>query len=132
LPQLLNVLIGDMSFVGPRPLMKVDYNAYDDYFKERIYLSRPGITGIGSVIFRDEQKLISASSKSPKEFYKDHILPAKGALDIWYQKNKGISTDFKILFVTMWAIIFPHTKLPYKIFSTLPKVHDSLYELDNK
>ena len=55
LPQLVNVLIGDMSFVGPRPLMPVSFEQYAPEVQERVYESRPGITGIGSVIFRKKR-----------------------------------------------------------------------------
>jgi lipopolysaccharide/colanic/teichoic acid biosynthesis glycosyltransferase len=128
LPQLINVLLGHMSFIGPRPLMPVDFDCYNTYYRQRIYLSRPGITGVGSVIFRDEQKLISETNKAPREFYREDILPAKGALEIWYQENKGFITDIKILFITVWVLIFPNSKMPYRLFDALPTVHDKVYK----
>src|SRR6478735_3498099 len=57
LPQIFNVLKGDMSFVGPRPLVDKTFDPYSDYVKANIYSVRPGITGIGSVVFRDEERL---------------------------------------------------------------------------
>lgn len=122
LPQLFNIVLGDMSFVGPRPLMPVDFNEYEADFKDKIYLSRPGITGIGSIIFRDEQKLISSSDKSPKSYYREDILPAKGALELWYQRNKSFITDINILFLTGWVILFKNSKLPFKLLTGLPKL----------
>ncbi|RYZ95740.1 MAG: sugar transferase, partial [Sphingobacteriaceae bacterium] len=59
LPQVINVLKGDMSIVGPRPLMKVSFDIYNEEVQQKIYLSKPGITGIGSVVFRDEEKIVS-------------------------------------------------------------------------
>lgn len=121
LPQLFNVLSGDMSFVGPRPLMPIDFEAYQDQYKKEIYNSRPGITGIGSIIFRDEQKLITASSLPPQEFYKKFILPEKGLVEMWYQKHKSIYTDLMILLLTALVIIAPNSKVHYKVFPDLPR-----------
>lgn len=120
LPQLINVLVGDMSLVGPRPQMKVDFEAYSEDVQARIYNVVPGITGIGSIVFRDEEKLISASTMEPKAFYKAVIAPYKGALEIWYQEHASISTDIKIIFLTAWAIVVPDSELHYKIFKDLP------------
>jgi lipopolysaccharide/colanic/teichoic acid biosynthesis glycosyltransferase len=118
LPQIINVLKGDMSIVGPRPLMDVSFNLYSDEVKARIYESKPGITGIGSLIFRDEEKILS-NAKDPKQMYAD-IHPYKGALEIWYRKHASLYTDSMIIFLTAWCIVFPSTHLPQKVFSNLP------------
>ena len=123
LPQLLNVLMGDMSFVGPRPLDAKAFSAYPEAIRERIYRVKPGITGVGSIVFRDEEKLISASSMSPREFYQDHIAPYKAALEIWYQKHQGFFTDFVLICLTFWTILSSNTRLIYKIFPTMPEIH---------
>jgi lipopolysaccharide/colanic/teichoic acid biosynthesis glycosyltransferase len=122
LPQLINVLKGDMSFVGPRPLMPISFEQYAPEIQAVVYNSKPGITGIGSVIFRDEEKLVTESGMDPWEFYKWHIFPLKGALEQWYQKKKSFYTDVMLLFLTAWVILFPHSKLPYTIFPQLPKI----------
>ncbi|RMG53985.1 MAG: sugar transferase, partial [Gammaproteobacteria bacterium] len=67
LPQIINVLKGDMSLVGPRPQMEVDFKAFPEHVQERIYDARPGITGIGSIVFRDEERIISESPLAPRE-----------------------------------------------------------------
>ena len=122
LPQLWSILKGDMSFVGPRPLMPISFEQYAPEIQAVVYNSKPGITGIGSVIFRDEEKLVTESGMDPWEFYKWHIFPLKGALEQWYQKKKSFYTDLMLLFLTAWAILFPHSKLPYTIFPQLPKI----------
>ena len=119
-PQLINVLIGNMSFVGPRPLVKKTFDYYTDDVKEKIYLSKPGITGIGSVIFRDEEALISNSKLPPDQFYSEVISPYKGALELWYLRRKSVWVDLLILFLTAWVIVFPESRLPYKVFKDLP------------
>ena len=121
LPQVLNVLKGDLSLVGPRPLVDRTFNAYPEEIQQVIYNVKPGITGIGSIIFRDEEKLISDSNMDPHEFYEKHIAPYKGALEIWYQKNASMLTDLTILFLTAWVILFPTSQLTYKIFKDLPQ-----------
>jgi lipopolysaccharide/colanic/teichoic acid biosynthesis glycosyltransferase len=120
LPQIFNVLIGNMSLVGPRPQMEVDFFKYPVHVQKVIYNSKPGITGIGSIVFRDEEKWISNAAGDKHEFYKNHIAPYKGELEIWYQKNLSFYTDFMLIFLTAWVIVNPQSELPYKIFKDLP------------
>ncbi|MGN6298022.1 MAG: sugar transferase [Ginsengibacter sp.] len=119
LPQIINVFKGEMSIVGPRPLMQVSFNLYSDEVKKLIYNSKPGITGIGSLIFRDEEKTVSEAA-DPKKMYAA-IYPYKGELELWYLQNASLSTDIKIIFLTAWRIIFPNNDLCSKIFKTLPQ-----------
>jgi lipopolysaccharide/colanic/teichoic acid biosynthesis glycosyltransferase len=119
LPQLINVLIGNMSLVGARPLMKKSFDHYSDAVKQVVYNTPPGITGIGSVIFRDEEKLIS-DSKDIHAAYRD-IFGYKGELEKWYQRHFSFYTDFMILFLTGWHIVFSKSDLVFKVFPSLPK-----------
>ncbi len=119
LPQIINVFKGDMSLVGPRPLMEVSVKLYPDEIRDKIYNVKPGMTGIGSLIFRDEEKIISDAA-DPKAMYAT-IYPFKGALEMWYQNHASLYTDFMIIFLTAWSIIFPKTNLVHKIFKDLPK-----------
>lgn len=124
LPQLINILRGDMSVVGPRPVMQVSFAAYPEDVKKVIYNVKPGLTGIGSVIFRDEEELITQVKESGGDiwaFYKNDIYPFKGKLEQWYQENVSFYTDFMIIFLTAWVILFPKSNLVYQIFSDLPK-----------
>lgn len=119
LPQLINVLTGEMSIVGPRPLLEISYRLYPEVYREKIYENRPGITGIGSIIFRDEEKIVSGSD-DPMSVY-EAIFPYKAQLEFWYLKNKSLTTDLKIIFLTGWAILFPHHQLTDKFFEDLPR-----------
>lgn len=121
LPQIINILIGDMSFVGPRPLMKVGFDRYAEEMKAKVYNTQPGLTGIGSIVFRDEELIITQSKLPPHECYRDVILPYKGALEVWYQQHQHFYTDFMILFLTAWYIVFPKSSLVFKVFPSLPK-----------
>lgn len=120
LPQVLNVLNGTMSLVGPRPQVMNDFLAYPEAIQQVIYNAKPGITGIGSIIFRDEEKLLSSTTMAPHDFYKTHIAPYKGALEIWYQNNASMGTDLTIIFLTAWQIFFPNSNLVFRIFKDLP------------
>lgn len=121
LPQLFNILLGDMAIVGPRPKMEVDFLKYPEYVQAVIYNTAPGMTGIGSIIFRDEERWISEYTGDKHEFYRQHITPYKGELELWYQKHLTLYTDFMLVFLTSWVIFFPKSDLVYRIFSDLPK-----------
>ena len=118
LPQIVNVLKGNMSVVGPRPLLEVSFRLYPEEVRDIIYLNKPGITGIGSLIFRDEEKMLS-EAQDPKAFYST-IYPYKGRLEMWYYDNVSLFTDFSIIFLTGWSLLFPETRLIYRIFRDLP------------
>lgn len=129
LPQLINVLKGDMSFVGPRPLLNTSVLKYTKEVQKIIYLNKPGITGLGSVIFRDEEKLVSEVLKyggKPMDYYQEYIYPYKGALEKYYYYNISFLTDFKILFATAWQLVFKQSNLIYKFFSNLPSKPQTL------
>lgn len=121
LPQLINIVTGDMSFVGPRPLMKVGFDRYSDEMKAKVYNAQPGLTGIGSIVFRDEELIITQSKLPPHECYRDIILPYKGAVEMWYQQHFSFYTDVMILFLTAWYVLFPNSGLVYRVFPSLPK-----------
>jgi len=120
LPQIFNILTGDMSVVGPRPQMEVDFLKFPEHIRAVIYDAVPGMTGIGSIIFRDEEKWISAHDGDKHEFYRQHIAPWKGELELWYQERISLHTDIMLVFLTAWVIFFPHSGLAYKIFRDLP------------
>tara|TARA_B110000008_G_scaffold260600_1_gene281355 strand:+ start:352 stop:1008 length:657 start_codon:yes stop_codon:yes gene_type:complete len=122
LPQILNIIIGDLSIVGPRPQMQVDFEKYSDDIQGKIYNVRPGLTGIGSIIFRDEESLISlaAENEDPHDFYKRVIAPYKGELEIWYHSHRSVFLDSQLIFMTAWAIVSPETRLYEKWFKDLP------------
>ena len=121
LPQIFNVIIGNMSIVGPRPQMKVDFDKFPPKKRNEIYKSKPGITGIGSIIFRDEEKWISNFNGDKHEFYKNKIAPYKTDVELWYYKNQSMFVDVKLVILTAWVIIFPNSDFVEKIFKSLPK-----------
>jgi len=120
LPQILNVIKGDMSIVGPRPLVDKTFNDYPENIRYKIYDSKPGITGIGSIIFRDEEYLLSNCKIPPQEYYEKVIAPYKGALEIWYNQHKSFFVDISIIFLTAWLIVFPKSNAARTVFKNLP------------
>ncbi|MCE1199800.1 MAG: sugar transferase, partial [Marinilabiliales bacterium] len=120
IPQLINILKGDMSIVGPRPLVDKTFDPYPQHVKERIYDVKPGLTGIGSIVFRDEEQLLSNTKLPTHQFYAEHISPYKGELELWYQKHLSFYTDWMLIFLTAWVIVFPKSDLAYKVFKDLP------------
>lgn len=122
LPQIINILKGDISLVGPRPLVTKTFSAYTEEIQSKIYNVKPGLTGIGSIVFRDEESLISAiKDEDPHEFYKRVIAPYKGELEMWYQSHKSFILDLQLIFMTAWVILFPESRLYEKWFKDLPK-----------
>ena len=121
LPQIINVLIGNMSLVGPRPLTANHFNSYSAEVKKVLYVVKPGITGIGSIIFRDEERFISASDLPPAEYYARYISPYKGALEIWYGNHRSFWLDLKLIFLTAWVILRPESDLPFRWLKGLPE-----------
>jgi lipopolysaccharide/colanic/teichoic acid biosynthesis glycosyltransferase len=125
LPQIINVLKGDISLVGPRPLVTKTFTAYNEEVQSKIYNVKPGLTGIASIIFRDEESIISAvTDEDPHEFYTRVIAPYKGELEIWYQSNRSFLLDLQLIFMTAWVIFFPKSNLIFKLFKDLPKKKD--------
>ncbi|MBI1224007.1 MAG: sugar transferase [Bacteroidetes bacterium] len=124
LPQIINVLIGDMSLVGARPLIPNSFKKYSQSVQTKIYQTRPGITGIGSLIFRDEEKLVSEVRNlgyEPLDYYAKFIYPYKGELEVWYQDNISLALDVKIVGLTFYQIIFPKSNLTFKLIKGLPE-----------
>ena len=123
LPQILNVLFGDMSLVGPRPLMPVSFEMYADPVKPIVYESRPGITGIGSLIFRDEEAMVSAATDAgvdPTHFYRAVIYPYKGRVEQWYYHRRGLRTDTLILLGTALSLLASRVDWASRFFPDLP------------
>ncbi len=125
LPQLLNVFLGDMSIVGPRPQDQRCFDAFPSTSQAEITKVRPGLSGIGSIIFRDEEELMHEST-NPEQFYDKVIMPYKGELEEWYVLNNGTITYFFCIWVTVWIILFPKSGLAWKLFRGLPRPPDEL------
>ena len=103
LPQLINVLVGDMSFVGPRPEVADYVDLYTPY-QRQVLLVHPGITGLASIRFRNENDLLTAST-DPNRTYIEQIMPRKIDLDLEYIPHASVLYDIKLIFQTFAVVI---------------------------
>jgi lipopolysaccharide/colanic/teichoic acid biosynthesis glycosyltransferase len=123
LPQLLNVFIGQMSIVGYRPFAEKHYALYSDEIKREIKTIKPGLTGIGSVVFRNEEEILH--SVSDRDYFHDKIItPYKGLLECWYVQNRTLKNYFLIILCTILVFFFDNfnKKTWKKLFKNLPPV----------
>lgn len=125
LPQLINVFYGTMSIVGPRPQTQRCFDAFPKNSQNEIIKVRPGLSGIGSIIFRNEQEMMHAES-DPDKFYDEIVMPYKGSLEEWYVSHHNIRTYFILIGLTMWVVIRPESDLSWWVFRGLPVPPDSL------
>ncbi len=119
-PQIWNILVGDMSVVGPRPLTRDNYELIPEEIRKQTQVLKPGLTGVGSLIFRDEEGFIHRSGMAPRDFYREQIGPFKGELELWYLKHRSTLLDLKIILLTAWVVLFPNSDLPQRWLPGLP------------
>ena len=129
LPQLLNILKGDMSIIGPRPQDRRCFVVFDKEDQENIKKIRPGLSGVGSIIFRDEESLLDGQKdlKEKEAFYDDVISPYKGKVESWYVKHQGIGMYFKLIWMTVLAVLRPDASLDFEeVYEDFPKTPKEL------
>jgi lipopolysaccharide/colanic/teichoic acid biosynthesis glycosyltransferase len=119
LPQLWNILVGDMSVVGPRPMVPNTYVNYPKSVRCKLNTVRPGLTGIGSIIFRDEERYL-VNREDPMKFYREHIIPYKSHLEIWFVENNSLWLYMKIIVLTTWVLMFSKSEIYDSAFPGLP------------
>ena len=103
LPQLINVLVGDMSLVGPRPEVRKYVDLYTDE-QQKVLSVKPGITDYASIEYMDENEILGKSS-DPEKTYIEEIMPEKIKYNMKYIQNKNLSEYFKIIFLTLLKIV---------------------------
>ncbi len=130
LPQLLNIFFGDMSVIGPRPLTIQNFGAYSQDTQRIIKQVRPGLSGVGSIIFRGEEEIMH-NARASLDFYSNTIAPYKGDLEEWYVSNKSLYIYFMAIFVTVWSVLIPKTKIAWRVFKNIPKPPGELKQVLN-
>lgn len=128
LPQLINIFIGDMSVVGPRPLVRKGFDAYDAETKAIVTKVRPGLSGVGSLAFRNEEEILHTASDQ-MDFYYKVVAKYKGQLEKWYYENKSIVVYFKVILLTAILVFHSDIKLVFKWFPGIPKPPAELEKL---
>ena len=119
LPQLLNIFLGDMSVVGPRPQAHRCFNAFPLELRRVIVQVKPGLSGIGPIVFRGEENIL-ANQAGSVEFYDNVIAPFKGRVEAWYVDHNSLAVYFAVILVTIWVVLFPSSSAVWKVFKGLP------------
>lgn len=120
LPQLINIVVGDLSVVGPRPQVPNTFAQYPETAKRDISQVRPGLSGIGSIVFRDEERYLD-NQADPHVFYREVIIPYKAELECWYVRNRTLRNYFLLIALTAWVVVFPASRLIWRVFPNLPR-----------
>ncbi len=126
LPQLINIFKGDMSVIGPRPQARRHYELYTDKVKAEIDKVSPGLSGLGSVAFRDEEDMLNQIEGDRDAFHDTVIAPYKGELELWFCGHRNIGVYFKLIFLTAWAVLRPDSDRWKTAFKNLPPIPEAL------
>ena len=122
LPQLINVLTGEMSLIGYRPLTpRVAAMFPAEHWAALAHL-RPGLSGVGSIVFRDEERLLD-QAQDRETVYREVIAPYKALLERWYAAHAGVWTDMKLVALTLAAIVKPDLDLSRALPGLPPPPH---------
>jgi len=121
LPQIFNIIKGDMSVVGPRPLALETFMLYSEPGIRKISSIKPGLTGLSSIFFANEDKFMKNASNK-EEFYKTEISPVKEKLELYYIEHLSILIDIKIIVCTFLKIIGISNKLLIIFFPDIKKI----------
>lgn len=117
LPQMLNILLGDISFVGPRPPLPAYVARYPDIYQQ-VLRSRPGITGLASLVFASHEEKLLARCQTAAQTdatYVRRCIPRKARLDLIYQKHQSLAVDAWLVWVTAgrsFGLLPRHGRLP--------------------
>ena len=125
LPQLLNIFIGQMSIVGYRPTVREHYEFYPVEAKKILYNTRPGLTGIGSIAFRNEEEILQQFDDK-KYFHQKVINPYKVMLECWYFEHRNIKNYFKLIIATALVVLKHDSDLWKRWFKGLPPIPSEL------
>ena len=128
LPQLWNVLVGDLSLIGPRPQTLHYFERYSLSDREYIAQVRPGLSGVGSILFRDEEGLL-AKVQDPLTFDEHIITPYKGKIEHWFVLNQSFSLYIELIFITLVAVLIPSSRIHQLLLPRLPSPPPQLSNL---
>ena len=130
LPQLINVLKNEMSLIGYRPLTPDIFNLYDDETKKLLINYPPGLSGMSSIFFRDEEKIFK-KQQDLKDFYKTNIIPYKAYLENWYYNNINLKNYLKCNIATVIMILISNNNFYFTIFKDINYPSSALIKMFN-
>lgn len=122
-PQLWNVVKGEMSLIGPRPQASQNFSMFSEQSQEAIRQLKPGLSGVGSLVFRNEEEILENHNES---FYMDVVMPYKGELEEWFYGNESTRLYFYLIALTIWQIVFPKSRLVWSALPGLPRPPEPL------
>jgi len=121
LPQLFNILKGDMSIIGPRPQDIISFNAFNKREQEIIKRTKPGLSCLAPIFFRNEDEILDRVSSDKNNFHDQYIAPYKGKIEAWYVQNRSLSLYFLLIWITIRVVLFPNHKINYyEKFKNIP------------
>ena len=126
--QLLNVIKGDMGIIGPRPQVPPHFEVFPEHVKKEIIKVKPGLSGIGSIVFCHEQDVMSAATDH-EALYEAVIAPYKGELEIWFVNHYSLYVYFMLIVLTIWTIINSNSTLYKQVFKNLPPPPEAFIKL---
>lgn len=125
IPQLWNILLGDMSLIGPRPQTPRYFQQCPENLKPLISSVKPGLSGAASVVFRDEESLF-ADVADVITFDNDVVMPFKYRIEAWYVEHRSLSLYIKLLLLTFTSVLAPRNRWVLKFFKCLPAPPDEV------
>jgi len=129
IPQLINIIRGEMSLIGPRPMTPHIYTFYSPEEQEVISYLKPGLSGVASIVFREESTIVANSPLSIEETHQKLLSPYKASLEKWYLDNQSLRLDLKILVLTLQTLLVKNSDLVYRRLQNLPEMPAELKEL---
>ena len=118
LPQLFNIVSGDMSIIGPRPLTTETFNHYSIIVRNIITKEKPGLSGLGSIVFRREEEILNKSNINTE--LHQQLIEYKGSLEMWYIENNNLFIYFFLILLTILVIFSPKYSSLIRILNNLP------------
>ena len=130
IPQFINVLVGDMSIIGPHPKMEADLQYYPMHVQKWICSIKPGVIGIGSIVYRDKERFKSESSLSSRKYCRRTTTAHEEELEIWYQQYQSIRNDLWLLSIAIWTVLFHGSLAAHRIFQHI-HIKPTFTDIDN-
>lgn len=127
-PQLWNVLVGDMALIGPRPQTAECFARYPAPLQPAIARMRPGLSGIGSILFRAEDRLLQGRA-DPAAFYGQVVMPYKAQVELWFARHQTPWRVGQLVGLTLWVVVRPNSPAAWRWFPDLPPPPAALAQL---
>ncbi len=121
LPQILNIIKGEMSFIGPRPHSINDLEGLNVDLLNKILEIKPGLSGIGSIVFRHEENILQ-TFENPRPFYDAVIAPYKAKLELYYCENISVGIYLKLIMLTLICLLGPSSRFLFVTYPDLPEI----------